>query len=99
MPTIKLKREGRNSANPSLQLSVTVHARMVGAADDVELYYRSFEYRGRGRKFTEWGKDDAQAFREELAPLPDAVGWRIVYELLCVVPLNSPCDGREATPG
>lgn len=96
---VDLERIGREQANPPLQLRVTVLARLVRAAEGAELYGRAFEYQGEPRKFTEWADDRARPLREELARVPEALGGRIVYELLCVAPAHAPCDHRDGGRG
>lgn len=91
-PTIALK--GSGEINPSLKLSITVGTNLIRTEDSTSLYAGSLEYQGGTRTFTEWGANDAQAFREEVDRTIEGLAKEILTHLFG--PAASPARQSES---
>jgi hypothetical protein len=66
---------------------MTVQASLIRPVDGTVLYDLTFGYRGGSRKFTDWGANDAQAVREELARGYRSLAEKIVDEVFLLYPM------------
>ncbi len=88
---------GPVGVNPPLQLVVQACARLIRTADGTTLYTlppvatHPLAYASPGRKFVEWGAEDARLFREELDRAYQTLAEKIVEELF----LFHPGPGRR----
>jgi hypothetical protein len=57
---------GQEGINPPLHFFVNVSARLIRVRDGKVLYSRNLRRESVGRKFIDWGANNAQPFREEL---------------------------------
>jgi len=60
---LKFGLEGEGKINPPLHVTMTVHTRLIRAADNWSLYERTFDYASQNHKFTEWAANEAELFR------------------------------------
>ncbi len=72
---------GKPGINPPLALDVEARARVLRAADGLELYSAPLFYRSRERHFRAWAAHDAQAFRQELESCYRQMGSALAAEL------------------
>jgi hypothetical protein len=88
---------GKKAVNPPLKLALSANARLVSAADELELYSCTLAHtNAAARKFTEWAADDARLFREEFDRACRVLAGRMVDKLF-VEP--SPDEVKLDKPG
>lgn len=79
----------KNSINPYLYFLMAVGIRLIRATDGHVLFSRNFVYENTPLKFSEWGVNNAQAFREELDRAFQYLALEIVGALHMIqAPLN-----------
>lgn len=72
---------GKEGINPHLALNVEARARVVRAADGVEIFSIPAFYRSREKRFCAWAAHDAQVFRQELECCYREMGQAVAGEL------------------
>ncbi|HEY5911154.1 MAG TPA: hypothetical protein VJA21_11180 [Verrucomicrobiae bacterium] len=72
---------GKEGINPHLALNVEARARVLRAADGVEIFSIPAFYRSREKRFCAWASHDARAFRQELDCCYREMGQAVAGEL------------------
>jgi hypothetical protein len=84
---------GKN--NPPLSFHATTEVRIVRTSDQTDLYIGQFQYSGTSERFASWGRNNGQAFREQLDRASQLIAEQVVTKLFLEEPSSSEPIGEH----
>jgi hypothetical protein len=80
--------DGKGGKDPLLSFKMTLRARLIRTADGTVLYEHALEYRSAKRKFSQWTKDNAKPFIDELDSAYQGLAEKVTEEIFLVYDLS-----------
>ena len=85
---LSVRFDGKGGKDPLLSFKMDLRARLIRTADGTVQYEHTLEYRSSKRKFSQWTKDKAKPFLDELDRAYQSLAEKVTEEIFLVYDLS-----------